>query len=139
MDVGAEVGNVSSVTPDTPPLPLPRVLMTQGLEFSFNLAMMVHILADLHVLGGSFPLGPRVAVLPANSSPRMRLRMLARLGSLVACWGLAMGLGACCGWLLVLKMQRVVDDEVLGVKVLVGPPVAHWGSVLGARAGASPE
>ena len=97
VEVGAEVGDVSAVTPDTPPLPLPRVLVAQGLEFRFDLAMMVHILADLHVLGGSFPLGPRVAVLPVPLQPLMRLRMMARLGTLVACLGLAMGLGGGCG------------------------------------------
>ena len=53
--------------------------------------------------------------------PRMRLRMMARLGTMVVCLGLAMGLGGGCGWLLVRKMQRVVDDEVLGVGVLGGP------------------
>ena len=63
------MGNVSAVTPDTQPLPLRRVLVAQSLQLRFDLAMMVHILADLHVLGGSFPLGPRVAVLPVPLQP----------------------------------------------------------------------
>ena len=64
VQVGAGFGNVSAVTPDTPPPPLQRVLVAQGLEFRFDLAMMIHILADLYVLGGSFPLEARVSVLP---------------------------------------------------------------------------
>ena len=69
VEVGAEVGDVSAVTPDTPPLLLPRVLLAQGLELRFNLARMVHILADLHVLAGTLSLGPRVAVLPVPHQP----------------------------------------------------------------------
>ena len=64
VEVEAEVGYVSAVTPDTPPLLLPGVLVAEDLEFRFDLVMMVHILADLQVLGGSFPLEPRTAVLP---------------------------------------------------------------------------
>ena len=66
VQVVVKVGDVSAVTPDTAPLPLPRVLLAQGLEFRFDLAMMFHILADLHVLGGSFPLEARVSVLPVQ-------------------------------------------------------------------------
>ena len=32
MEVTAEVGDVSAITPDKPPLPLPRVLVAHGLE-----------------------------------------------------------------------------------------------------------
>ena len=52
--------------------------------------------------------------------------MMARLGTLVACLGLAMGLGGRCEWLLVQKMQKVGRDELLGVEVVVGPRVARW-------------
>ena len=81
MEVGAEGGALWAVTQDTPPLLLPRVPVAQGLELRFDLAMMIHILADLHLLGGSFSLALRVAVLPVPFQPRMRLRMMARLGS----------------------------------------------------------
>ena len=64
VEVGAAVGDVKAVTPDMPPLPLPRLVLAQGLQLRFDLAMMVHILADLQVLEGSFPLGPRVPVPP---------------------------------------------------------------------------
>ena len=66
---GLKSGTYRHVTPDTPLLPLPGVLVAQGLEFCFNLAMMVHIIADLHILGGSFTLGPRVSVLPVPLQP----------------------------------------------------------------------
>ena len=39
---------------------------------------------------------------------------MARPRSLVVCLGLAMGFRGGCCWLVVLKMQRVVDDEVHG-------------------------
>ena len=52
MEVGAAFRDVSAVTPDTPLLPLPCMLVTQGFELRFDLAMMVHILAVHHVLGG---------------------------------------------------------------------------------------
>ena len=64
MEVRAEVGDVSAITPDTPPHLLLRVLVAQGLELRFTLAMMVRILTEMHVPGGSVPPGPRVAVLP---------------------------------------------------------------------------
>ena len=69
VEVGAEVGEILAVTPDRPPLPVPRLLVAKGLELCFDLAMMVHILTDLHVLGGSFPVGPRVPVLPVPFQP----------------------------------------------------------------------
>ena len=69
VQIRAQVCGVSAVRPDTPPLPLPHVLVAQGLELRFDLAMMVHILLDVHVLAGSFPLGPRVAVLPVPLQP----------------------------------------------------------------------
>ena len=64
FEVTAEVGDISVVMPDTPPLLLPRVLVAQGFNLRLDPPMMVHILADLHVLGGSIPLCPRRAVLP---------------------------------------------------------------------------
>ena len=83
-----------NVTPDTQLLPLPRVLVAHSLKLRFDFAMMVHILADLHVLGGSVRLGPRVAVLPVALQPS--LRMMARLGSGSTLLRLAMGLGRRC-------------------------------------------
>ena len=53
--------------------------------------------------------------------------MMAGLGTVVACLGLAIGLGGGCDWLVERKMQRVVDDEIIGVGVLVGPRVARLG------------
>ena len=52
--------------------------------------------------------------------------MMARLGTLVACLGLAMGLGGGGGWLVLRKMQRVVDDGVIGDEVRMAPRVARW-------------
>ena len=117
VEVGPEIGDVSAVTPDTPPLLLPRVLVAQGLELRFDVSMMVHILADLHVLGRSFPLGPSVTILPVGLQPR---HDAADDGQ---AWLFGAGLGASLWlwlWLLVRKMQRVVDAEVLVVRVLVG-------------------
>ena len=67
--VGAEGRDVLAVTPDAPPLPLPLVLIAENSELRFNLPMMVRILADLRVLGGSIPLGPGVGVLPVPFQP----------------------------------------------------------------------
>ena len=52
--------------------------------------------------------------------------MMAKLGTLAPCLGLATDLGGGCGWLLVRKMQSVVNEEVLGVGLLVEPQVARW-------------
>ena len=43
--------------------------VAQGLELRFDLAMMVHIVADLHELGSSLPLGPIVAALTVPLQP----------------------------------------------------------------------
>ena len=69
VEVGAEVRDVSAITPDTPRLLPPRVLVAEGLELRSDVAMMVHILADHHVRCGSIPLGPGVAVLPVPFLP----------------------------------------------------------------------
>ena len=131
MEVGAEVGDISAVTPDRPPLLLPRVLLAQGLELRFNLAMMVHILAYLHVLGGSFPLQQRVPVLPV---PLQTPHEAADDGQAELAFGAGHGAWLWLRlWLLVRKMQRVVDDEVLGVRVLVWPRVARLDWVLQRR------
>ena len=53
IEVGTEGGDISAVTPDTPRVPLPMVLVDQGSQLSFDLAMIVHILAELHPLEGS--------------------------------------------------------------------------------------
>ena len=94
---------------------------------------MVHILADLHVLGGSFPLGPRVAVLLVPLQPPHEAADDGQAGLLRAgdwAW-LPLWL-----WLLVRKMQMVIDDEVLGVGVLLalldGP---EWNAGIGYLSG----
>ena len=69
VEVGAKLGDVSAVTPDTPPLPLPLVLVAQGLELRFDLAMILHSLADLHVLKGSAFLSSEVSLLPVPIHP----------------------------------------------------------------------
>ena len=69
VEVGVEGGSVSAVTPDTPPLPLLLVLAAQGSKVRFDLAMTVHILADLHVLGGSISRGSGMSVLPVSLQP----------------------------------------------------------------------
>ena len=69
VEVRAEGGDVSAVMPDTPPVLLPNLLVAEGLELCFDLAIMVHILAELHVLGGSFSLALRVAVLQVPLQP----------------------------------------------------------------------
>ena len=128
VEVGTEVGDVSAVTPDTPPPPLARVLVAKGLEFRFDLAMIVHILADLHVLGGGFPMGPGVAVLPVPLQPPHEAADDGQAGhpgrvlwaGHGAWWWL---------WLLVRKMQRVVIDELLGVGVLVVSSPAPSGTL----------
>ena len=51
-----------------PLLPGP-MLVAQGLELRFDLAMIIHILRDIHVPGGSFPPGPGVGVLPVPLQP----------------------------------------------------------------------
>ena len=66
VELRTEVSNVSALKPDRPPFPLPPLLVAQRLELRFELSMMVHILADLRVLGGGVPLGPRVAVVRSN-------------------------------------------------------------------------
>ena len=114
MEVGAEVGNVSAVTPDTPPPPLPRVLVDQGLELRFDLAMMIHILTDLHVLGGRFPLGPGVAVLRVPLQPPHEAADDGQAGPPTHVLGA--GHGALLWlwlWLLVRKLQGLVDVGVL--------------------------
>ena len=122
MEVGAEVGDVSAVTPDMPPLPLPRVLVAEGLELRFDIAMMVHILADLHVVRGRFPLGPGVAVLPVPRQPPHDAADDCLAGLLGAGHGDWLWLWL---WLLVRRMQRDVGDEVLWVGLLVEPRVAR--------------
>ena len=122
VQVRSEVGDVSAVELDTPQPPLPSVLIAQGLELCFNLALMVHIIADLHVLRGSFPLRPRVPVLLVPLQPPHEATIDAQAGLLGAVHRAWMWLWL---WLLVRKMKRVVDDEVLEVGVLVGPRVAR--------------
>ena len=114
VENGAEVGDVSAVTPDKPPLPLPLVLVAQSLELRFNLSMMVHILAVLHALGGGIPLGPGVAVLPVPFKLSHEATDDGQAGfpSLVlgAGHGTWMWLWVC---LLMQKLQAVVDVRVL--------------------------
>ena len=125
VEVRAEFRNVSAVTPLTPPLPLPRVLVAQGMELRFDSAMMVHILADLHVVGGSSLLGTRVAVLLVPLQPSHEAADDGQVGFLRACHRAWLWLWL---WLLVRKMQRIVDDEVLGVEVLVVSSTAPTGN-----------
>ena len=69
MEVCAEGGDVSAVTPDTPPLFLPLVLVALGSGLCLDFTMMVHILTDLHIPGGSISLGPGVSVLLVPLQP----------------------------------------------------------------------
>ena len=69
VDIRADGVGVSAATPDTPPLLLPLSIVAQGSELRFDLAMMVHILADIHVPGGSMPQSSGVAVLPVPIQP----------------------------------------------------------------------
>ena len=98
------------------------MLVAHGLELRFDLAMMVHILADLHILGGSFPLGPRVSVLPVSLQTPHEAADDGQAQFHEAGHGALLWLWL---WLLVRKMQRVLDDEVLGVGVFVGPRVSR--------------
>ena len=100
VEVGAEVGDVSAVRPDTSALPLPQVRVAQGLEFRFDLALIVHILADPHILGGSFPLGRRLSVLPVLLKAPHEAPDYGKAGH-PGC-SLRTGHGACCWlWLVV--------------------------------------
>ena len=69
MKVGAEIGDVSAITADGPPRLLPRVLVAQGLELRFDVAMMVHILVDHHAPGGSIPLRLRMPLVRVPLQP----------------------------------------------------------------------
>ena len=69
MEVATDLGDVLPLTPQRLPLLLPRAHVAQGLALRFDLAMMVHILADLDVLGDSIPLGPAVALLRVPLQP----------------------------------------------------------------------
>ena len=67
VEVGGEVGDVSAVTPDTPPLPLPRVLVAQGLKLRFDLVMM----AKWPARASASAACPRTSGLP-DTRPRSR-------------------------------------------------------------------
>ena len=134
VEVGAEVGDVSSITQDRPPLRLQGVLVAQGLDLRFDLAMIVHILTDLHVLGAIIPLGPRAAVLPVPLDPSYEATDDGQVG--LPSPVLEAGLGAWLWlwvWLLMQKLQALVDVGVLlllmrmlqglvSVRVLLGTP-----------------
>ena len=114
VEVGAEGGVESAVTPDTLPLPLPLVLVAQGLELRFDLPMMVHILADLHVLGGSISLCPGGAVFPVPLQPSNEDADDGQ--SALPTHVLGAGHGTCLWvWvrLLMHKLQGLVDVRVL--------------------------
>ena len=90
--------------------------------------MIVHILADLHLLGGSFYLGPRVAVLLVSLQPPHE----AANDGQAKHPGCVLGAGHGAWWwpwLLVRKMQGVVGDEVLRVRVLVVSSTALSGTL----------
>ena len=114
VEVGAEVGDVSAITLEAPPLQLPMVLVAQGLEPRFDVAMMVHILADLHVLGGGISLGLGVCGTP-GPIPALLLAMddgQAGIPGLVprADHGTWLWLRV---WLLMRKLQGLVNVRVL--------------------------
>ena len=69
VEVGAEVGDLLAITPDTPPLLLPPVLVAQGLELRFDLVVNIQNLRELHVPADSISLGPGGAVLPVPLQP----------------------------------------------------------------------
>ena len=70
MEVRAEGGHVSAVTPERAPLLLPMVLVTRGLELCFDLAMMEHILADFYARRGTNAnVRPGLVELPALLEP----------------------------------------------------------------------
>ena len=69
--------------------------------------MMVCILADLHVLGGSFPLGPRMQVLPVPLQPPHEAADDGQAGFLGARNGAWLWLWL---WWFLRKVQRVVDN-----------------------------
>ena len=94
------------------------MLVAQGLELRFDPAMMVKILADLYLLAGNFLLGPGVAVLLVQRQPLHEAADDGQAG--LPTHVLRAGHGAWWWlWLLVRKLQRVVDVRVLGVRVLM--------------------
>ena len=126
--------NCCHAPPDTPPLPLPLVLVAQGLECRFDLAMMGHIVADLHVQRGTHAiLRPGVAELLEPSHEATDDGQAGHpthvLGAGHGAWlWLWMWL-----WLLMRKLQGLVDVRVLllltrmlqglvDVRVLLGTP-----------------
>ena len=134
VEVWPEVRDVTAIMPDMPPPPLPRVLLAQGLELRFYLPMMVHILSDLHLLGGSIPLGPGVALLTVPLQPFHEATDDGKAGlpSLVRVAGHETSLWLWV-WLLIRKLQELVDVGLLlllirilrglvDVRVLLGTP-----------------
>ena len=113
LDVRLEGRQLSPVTPDAPPLPLPLVLPPQGLQFYLGLAMMGHILADLHVLRGTHAtLRPGVAELlfshEATDDGQAGLRthvLRVSNGAWLSLWVWS--------WLLMRNLKGLVDVRVL--------------------------
>ena len=114
VEVRAEGGDVSTVTPNRPPLPLPLVLVVQGSDFRLHLATMVHIDADPDNLGGSICLCPGVAVLPVPLQPYHEATDDGQAGVPTHVLGASHGIWLCLwSWLLMRKLQGLVDVRVL--------------------------
>ena len=109
MEVGAQSQQVSAVTRDTPLLPLLLLLMAQGLEFRLDLAIMGHILADLHILRGTHAiLRPEVAGFHALLEPSFGATDDGQAGQTAHILGADHVAWLCMWvwlWLLMLKMQ----------------------------------
>ena len=87
------------------------MLVAQGLELRFDLAMMVHTLADL---GDSVPLSPRVAVLPVPLQPSHEAADDGQDGLPTYVLGAARGAWLwLLVWLLMRKLQGLVEAGVL--------------------------
>ena len=118
MEVWAEVGDVSAVTPGTPLLPLPRVLVAQDLELRFDLLMTVHIIGILQLLGCSFPLKPRLPVLPVPLQPPPEAADDGQAGILGAGHGAWLWLWL---WLMVPRCKESSMTKISGLGDSLGP------------------
>ena len=86
VELRADVGDLSAVKPETPPLLLPRLLVAQGSRSWFTSSRISTY------WGAASPWRREWRYSRSHSSRRMRLQMMARLGFS----GLAIGLGCRC-------------------------------------------